>query len=201
MAVNEYLWRDARGYETDDVEAIRDGRNMILWGGQCQHSLEEMCVVEKLLDLSGPGAIVEIGTGQARLAVYFGVWAMLHPRAEVLTLDVVDRIGEQMRATLGQLGVALWLEDCFAPKARDKIAEFVSSRRTLIYCDGGDKPRELRTFVESLQPADVIACHDFGIEVAPEDFADAWCQRHGLRRLWPELLTNYGCRQAAWAKE
>lgn len=40
----------------------------------------------------------------------------------------------------------------------------------LLFCDGGNKPRELKTFFPYLKdPRSLIAVHDWGTETQPED--------------------------------
>ena len=64
--------------------------------------------------------------------------------------------------------------------------------RTLIYCDGGDKPKELHLYWSVLRPGDLIACHDYsdvegepGREVYPSHVRDLLAV--GRRRCEAEL--------------
>ena len=51
--------------------------------------------------------------------------------------------------------------------------------QTLIYCDGGDKPREFRIYSRLLDVGDLIGVHDLGKEITEESF-----ERYGdLRRI------------------
>lgn len=40
-------------------------------------------------------------------------------------------------------------------------------RRTLLYCDNGNKPREIERFAPMLRPGDLLGCHDYWTEVDP----------------------------------
>jgi hypothetical protein len=52
-----------------------------------------------------------------------------------------------------------------------KIIEelIVESGTTILCCDNGDKPREFATFAPVLKPGDLIAVHDWNLEVREED--------------------------------
>lgn len=60
---------------------------------------------------------------------------------------------------------------------------------TLVYCDGGDKIKELATFSEWLKPGDYIAVHDWGTEVnsAPSYLKEVYgkeCDEEGMTRIF-----------------
>ena len=44
----------------------------------------------------------------------------------------------------------------------DKIYKDCKSGNTFIYCDNGDKVKEMRVYSKLLQLGDIIACHDYG---------------------------------------
>lgn len=52
----------------------------------------------------------------------------------------------------------------------DKISDLISINRgtVMVYCDGGDKPKELRTYTTFLRIGDYIRAHDFPGESTPE---------------------------------
>jgi len=43
----------------------------------------------------------------------------------------------------------------------NRIWRLAKSQRTFLYCDGGNKIKEMRTFAPFLEPGDIIACHDY----------------------------------------
>jgi len=42
----------------------------------------------------------------------------------------------------------------------------------ILFCDNGNKPRELKTFGPSLDPDSLVVVHDWGAEMLPEDVPD-----------------------------
>jgi len=55
----------------------------------------------------------------------------------------------------------------------------------LIFCDGGDKPKEFATFAPLLQPGDVIGVHDYGQEIFDGDITPH------MERLRPAALERH----------
>lgn len=52
--------------------------------------------------------------------------------------------------------------DCFAEENYKDIVELIQSEgRSLVICDGGDKPKEFNQFSKYLKSGDVIMAHDF----------------------------------------
>lgn len=43
----------------------------------------------------------------------------------------------------------------------EKLVQHVPKGRTFIYCDNGDKVKEMQVFSKLLRPGDIIACHDY----------------------------------------
>lgn len=106
-------------------------------------------------------AIVELGTWKGGMALY------LHAQAQArgmlfLTFDAVlpdvevpgfERL--DIYRYSGELSLRL--------KEMGPIA---------LFCDGGNKPRELRTFPPSLAAESIIVVHDWGTETLPTDVPD-----------------------------
>jgi hypothetical protein len=57
----------------------------------------------------------------------------------------------------------IFLEDMFLEHHLSAMSELISSTRGTVYvfCDGGDKPKELYTFSEFLRVGDIISVHDY----------------------------------------
>ncbi len=99
-------------------------------------------------------AIIEIGTG------FGGLTKVLldHTAARVLTIDIEDRsphldeYSERLEKIVG---------DCFAPDILGRLQRFKQGARTLILCDGGNKPREFNQFKVLLEEGEYIMVHDF----------------------------------------
>jgi len=61
--------------------------------------------------------------------------------------------------------------DCFHPATFNEIKGIISQPlKTLLLCDGGNKPKEFISFAPSLKRGDVIMCHDYCHD--PKDWKD-----------------------------
>lgn len=103
-------------------------------------------------------AIVEIGTWQGGFSRYLAAQARGRGMA-FRTYDSVvpDRPPEEF--------VRL---DVFAFER--EVGAYLESRAPLIlFCDGGNKPRELCTFPKYLDERSIVIAHDWGTEVLPGD--------------------------------
>lgn len=114
--------------------------------------------------------IVEIGTWQGGFSWF--LWAQTHAR----------RIG-------------FWTCDAVAPErdppgyferldvwARpERIGEVIESMGgpVVLFCDGGNKPRELATFAPACPPGSVVVVHDWGTEVRPSDVPQCLTEAYG----------------------
>lgn len=131
---------------------------------------EDLLLYESLLNARPEiKVVVELGTGEGGLALYlatqcgrrglaFYTCDLVQVREDTPgfhELDVFHRVEE----------IAAW----FRP-------------RTLLVCDNGDKPRELATYAPHLQPGDLVAVHDWNVEVGLKDLPNSlvpvyskWC--------------------------
>lgn len=106
-------------------------------------------------------AIVELGTWKGG----FSLW--LHAQAEnrdmcFRTYDVIKP--ERQPPNFVQIDIYAEAEE---------IGKHLKKNAPLILlCDGGNKPRELRTFSMYLKPDSVIVVHDWGTEMLPGDVPD-----------------------------
>lgn len=59
------------------------------------------------------------------------------------------------------------LDDIFSQETQDKIARHIGMAQgpAFVYCDGGNKPLELKTYAPLIRTGDYIACHDYPGEV------------------------------------
>ena len=66
----------------------------------------------------------------------------------------------------------------------DTVHELIAEapRPFVLYCDDGDKAREVATFAPSLRAGDLLAVHDFGTEIFPKHIPATFEERltHGL---------------------
>lgn len=61
--------------------------------------------------------------------------------------------------------------DCFSDLVKAQIGEIIHNAEgpVLLFCDNGDKPREILEYSPMLRSGDFIAVHDYGTEVQQSD--------------------------------
>ena len=58
-------------------------------------------------------------------------------------------------------------KNVFDREVFDHISDNIKQFKTYIFCDGGNKLRELNLYARLLKSGDRIAVHDWGIEIHP----------------------------------
>lgn len=121
--------------------------------------------------------IIEVGTWQGGLSGW--LWAQAQIRGmDFFTCDAT----EPDRDVRGFERVDVWATPERILEEVERIGEPL-----LLFCDGGNKPRELRTFGRMLtNPGSLVLAHDWGTETGPGDVPDflepaheAWLERLG----------------------
>jgi len=118
---------------------------------------------------SRAGLLVELGTWNAG-----GTYALRAacPMVPMVSYDrTLPQLTRAQQEALGQ-HTLLVEADVFADPRR--LASLWEQRPwpVFLYCDDGDKPREVATFAPLLRPGDVIGCHDWGPEIGPAHVLD-----------------------------
>ncbi len=115
----------------------------------------------KILDEEKPQHIVEIGTAKGGLSAFLAIWAErnacsfatfeLHYAPHPSNIKIIEALGGRM----------IFL-DVFSHEGRTTIYEMLARPgKTVVLCDGGNKPEEFRTFGPHLKPGDLIMAHDY----------------------------------------
>ena len=116
-------------------------------------------------------AIFEIGTGVGGFALYLSHQA----RARGLGFTTFDRA--QPSANLEGFIRA----DVFGDDHSALLAGHLRRWKSILHCDGDDKPREVATFGPHLRPSSLAVVHDWGHEFLPEHIPDYMqIERYGL---------------------
>lgn len=123
--------------------------------------------------------IIEIGTYNGGLTSW--LYDNKNPNAMVVSYDIDGTINQTKRTDID-----FRVEDCFAEKSFNEIISYIQRPgKTLVVCDGGDKPKEFNIFSEYLKSGDVIIAHDYSKD-------DDYWNRVTNYWQWPyESDTNY----------
>ena len=125
--------------------------------------------------------IVEIGTYNGGLSAF--IYDHKSTDCKFITYDIDGSINA-VSSILPDIDCRV--EDCFEQKTFDDIIELIQSDgRSLVICDGGDKPREFNEFSKYLKSGDHIMCHDYQRDENLWNFACGFWQ-------WPYAVdTSY----------
>ena len=143
---------------------------------------------EKVLTRNDFSRIIEIGTMKGVLSHYFLLFCKQRG-AEFHTFDIKDfGMPEEVRWHFHQA-------DVFEPWNITIIKDLIHKEgQTILFCDGGDKPKELETFAPFLKKGDLIATHDWGTEVYVRDVPegvertfDKECKKEGMTQFFIKL--------------
>ena len=142
------------------VKDKRRGRSALSGAAQAHEDLQAW---EQFLAAARPRAALELGTASGA----FSKW--LSERVEWFrTID----IDTPPVATPGFMQLDVWAK----PEAvRELVAQ--APRPFILYCDNGNKVREVETFAPTLDVGDFLAVHDFGTEIFPRHIPPAFDER------------------------
>jgi hypothetical protein len=165
--------------EVDTVEeliALKHENSEMSWqwkrlflGQRMQHSYYLWHELNnQLLNHRHIASVVEIGTGTGALTTLFGLFGFLTEK-RVLTIDWDENLSRKLHDVFELLSIETiwgdeWDEDNIAT-----IEEFINGEPTYVFCDGGDKPRELAFWARGIPATSLISVHDWGTEVFPDD--------------------------------
>lgn len=125
-------------------------------GRNCSQSWADFHLWERLLNAHPElRSIVELGTGEAGFSRYL----YLQARARGLAFATFDRVRMEGNEQRG-------FEQIDVFEHPEKVVARLRSP-TVLFCDNGDKPREVQLFAPLLHPGDLMVVHDFGTEFWP----------------------------------
>lgn len=108
-----------------------------------------------------PVRVLEIGTAAGGLTLLLRdlLDEAGYRSAQLWTIDSMEMTRSYL---LGNDNLRSIHADAFAPDALTELQAWVAEPGpTLVLCDGGDKPREFRTFAPHLKSGDIIMAHDY----------------------------------------
>jgi cephalosporin hydroxylase len=140
-------------------------------GVNCSQSWADFLFWERLLN-ARPGlrSIVELGTGEGGFSRYLAIQA----KARGLAFSTFDHVHMD-----GQRADGFQMLDIFALPEK-VVARFFEP--TVLFCDNGDKPREVELFTPLLSPRSLVVVHDWNVEITSGDIPGELKPVH--RDLW-----------------
>jgi len=155
----------------DPVEdLLYNSRTSSFLGCSMQQMWADLAVWERFLNKRHIRSLIELGTGHCGMAVFLSLQC-LNRGMNFLTCDIYrnSRLDDFVPELIG-LGDHFMQADVFAsPHLVSKLQR--AERPLVLFCDNGDKPREVQTLVPMLHVGDYVAVHDWGSEIGDNDMA------------------------------
>jgi hypothetical protein len=150
------------------------GDDQTLFGKRVLQSYEGLVLYERLLtaNCSKINWVVEIGTATGALSLYFAVWCRLN-NVRFTTIDNGRSkkkypLDYEVVTTIKRLRGRILRGDCFKDSYKSMLVNRMSDSPGFLFCDGGDKPRELSTFAPCTHPGSIIAVHDWTADITKD---------------------------------
>lgn len=105
--------------------------------------------------------IVELGTGNGALTLFFGLHMSMRA-GKVLTFDIKKLMVPEWHDLAKRLNITFEKRNAFAPETVERVRSFIRDGRALIFCDNGDKKKEFPLYTRILKKNDLIMAHDWG---------------------------------------
>lgn len=133
-------------------------------GAPFQQTWNDLPIWEHFLNRFPCRSIVDIGTGVGGMALFLAVQAFTRDMRHT-TIDKNRICDDRVVRLLHDLGTSDRLLHAF--KDVDAISRIIveQPRPLVLFCDNGDKPREVELYAPSLRPGDFLAVHDWGAEI------------------------------------
>ncbi|HVC19675.1 MAG TPA: hypothetical protein VNE16_06335 [Vicinamibacterales bacterium] len=139
-----------------DIPAFGHYPNSSFLGFPMSQNRHALAAWNWLLEAMHPSTLIEIGTSVGGFSALMAL-AAANFDALFVTYDINDMRPERLRMFTD---AAFRRADCF-DRTEEIGALIQRPGTTYVFCDGGDKVRELQTFSAFLKPGDVIGAHDY----------------------------------------
>lgn len=119
------------------------------------HFFHEVEIIKHIIRITKPRWFIEIGIHEGGLS-YLLIPSLPPYQYVGIEIDYSIIRPEVIELYKNQVLVK---DDCFSQSILDRISSL--DGRKVIYCDGGNKVKELRTYSPLCKPRDLIMCHDY----------------------------------------
>jgi len=172
-----------------------------IFGREMGQTFTALYVFEWILNLYPLDCILEIGTGRGGLTMFLQLQANIR-HLDFITFDARNRLNEIVNNShfnppdRSVIPLNYKKANVFDEKTMEEIKEIAKSNRVILYCDNGNKPKEVRTYAPLLQPGSIIGCHDWTGQFGVDDLM----KELNYQSIFDDFCTKNKTRQKFWYK-
>ena len=159
-----------------------------------KHGEEYLPKIFRTIKKYNPDIFIELGTFQG------GLTLAIHeefPGLKIFSFDKHSHCDINIWNKVFGKNVDIYLEDLLS-KPNENLLKIINEnliKKIFLYCDNGNKTVEINTYSKYLKIGDVIGCHDWLVEVNPENvrkalenfklyYSEEWRRSFFLSRFW-----------------
>jgi len=173
-----------------------------LFGAIMGQTFPALFVFEWLLNFHSVEQIVEIGTGCGGLTTYLQLQANIRG-LDFVTYDANCRLDDKNNKIVANppLHMRKFINfrkgNVFEDDVRDEIRALLKKKVTLLYCDNGNKPKEIKTFSPHCLKGSIIGTHDWHGHFQVEGMV----RELGMKLLFEDICIEGMTKMRFWKKE
>ena len=140
-------------------------------GIRCFHEENAIPIIREIVKEFTPELIIEFGTSFGGMTLIFHE---IYPDIELHTFgrpdlpELPNRRKVTERYLFGE-SVIFHQVDILKYPVEEIVTLCKDERRKFLYCDNGNKPKEVEMYSKYLNVGDMIGCHDWGTEIFAKD--------------------------------
>ena len=164
-----------------DITSFTGERNEGGWRGYAGSAMErrwsDIFTIDVFLSSQRPSTIIELGTGIGAFSAYLATYAYVNGAAfhtfdSHLKAAPSKRSNQRALRLVRAIGGKTHRRDIFEASSQAFIKGLIARGGSVfLYCDNGDKPREVQLFAPALKTGDTLGVHDYGSEIHERDFS------------------------------
>jgi cephalosporin hydroxylase len=168
----------------------------------CQHRSDDFPAIAGILSPHKPQIVVELGTDRGGFAAFLA--DLVRPwGGQVYTFDIEAKF---LPSLLDEFRNLHFVQADVLAERHPAIVERVVQPGVLLYCDNGNKPREVELYAPLLPVGSLLGVHDYNTEI-PADWVEPFVDSLGyepeghadmeaLRNEWyPEPMSRFWVRR------
>ncbi len=137
-----------------------------------KHGPEYITLIRKTVNMHNPEMFIELGTlhGGLTMGIMEGC-----SDVEIHSFDYKRSLSPGLSLIFFDNGVTCHRANLMLEKPSEDLVNLLTEnkhRRKILYCDNGDKIKEVNTYAKYISPGDLIGCHDWLFEIGPNEIEE-----------------------------